>query len=64
MTGAILEGLERAGFKTNLGPDGAGLSALINERGGGFYISTPSSSLFYLTWQVRSLRGSSALDSK
>jgi len=49
MTGAILEGLERAGFKTNLGPDGAGLSALINERGGGFYISTPSSSLFYLT---------------
>jgi len=49
MTGAIFEGLERAGFKTNLGLDGAGLSALINERGGGFYISTSLLSLLYLT---------------
>jgi len=46
---ALLEGLERARFKTNLGPDGASLSALIHERGGGFYITTPSPSLFYLT---------------
>ncbi|KAG1724272.1 FAD/NAD(P)-binding domain-containing protein [Suillus lakei] len=40
---ALLEGLEHVGFQTNLGPEGAGLSALVYERGGGFYINTGAS---------------------
>lgn len=40
---ALLEGLKRVGFQTNLGPEGAGLSALVYERGGGFYINTGAS---------------------
>ncbi|KIJ64694.1 hypothetical protein HYDPIDRAFT_111265 [Hydnomerulius pinastri MD-312] len=39
----IIEGLERAGFRTYLGPDGAGLVPLIYKRGGGFYIDTGAS---------------------
>ncbi|KAG2134790.1 hypothetical protein DEU56DRAFT_888390 [Suillus clintonianus] len=39
----LLEGLKRVGFQTNLGPEGAGLSALVYERGGGFYINTGAS---------------------
>ncbi|KAG9308332.1 hypothetical protein JVU11DRAFT_12096 [Chiua virens] len=39
----ILDGLARVGFRTWLGPDGGGLSALIFERGGGLYIDTGTS---------------------
>ncbi|KAF9238064.1 hypothetical protein BU15DRAFT_88492 [Melanogaster broomeanus] len=39
----LIEGLERAGFRTYLGPDGAGLLPLVFERGGGFYIDTGAS---------------------
>ncbi|KAF9224891.1 FAD/NAD(P)-binding domain-containing protein [Gyrodon lividus] len=39
----LINGLERAGFRTYLGPDGTGLLPLIFERGGGFYIDTGSS---------------------
>lgn len=34
----LLDGLEKVGFQTYLGPDGAGLLPLIFDRGGGFYI--------------------------
>ncbi|KAJ8597686.1 FAD/NAD(P)-binding domain-containing protein [Rhizopogon salebrosus TDB-379] len=40
---ALLGELERVGFNTNMGPNGAGLSALFYERGGGFYINTGAS---------------------
>ncbi|KAG1740407.1 uncharacterized protein EDB91DRAFT_1053093, partial [Suillus paluster] len=40
---ALLEGLKRVGFQTNLGPEGAGLIALVYGRGGGFYINTGAS---------------------
>ncbi|OAX42249.1 FAD/NAD(P)-binding domain-containing protein [Rhizopogon vinicolor AM-OR11-026] len=40
---ALLEGLERIGFKTNLGPDGTGVTTLSSVRGGGFYINTGAS---------------------
>ncbi|KAH7928861.1 FAD/NAD(P)-binding domain-containing protein [Leucogyrophana mollusca] len=39
----MIEGLERVGFKTNLGLYGAGLIPLALERGGGFYIDTGAS---------------------
>ncbi|KAF8843430.1 FAD/NAD(P)-binding domain-containing protein, partial [Paxillus ammoniavirescens] len=39
----LIEGLERADFRTYLGPDGAGLLPLVFERGGGFYIDTGAS---------------------
>lgn len=34
----LLDGLERAGFKTDLGDDGGGLMARALHRGGGYYI--------------------------
>jgi len=40
---AILDGLAKVGFKTNLGIYGAGLMALYLERGGGYYIDTGAS---------------------
>ncbi|KAG1861584.1 hypothetical protein DFJ58DRAFT_777488 [Suillus subalutaceus] len=40
---AILDGLAKVGFKTNLGLHGAGLFALFLERGGGYYIDTGAS---------------------
>lgn len=40
---AVLEGLAKAGFKTNLGPYGAGLIALLYDRSGGYYVGEPSS---------------------
>ncbi|KAK9233753.1 hypothetical protein V1525DRAFT_415499 [Lipomyces kononenkoae] len=39
----LLEGLERAGFQTYLGPDGAGSLFLSMERGGGFYFESGAS---------------------
>ncbi|KAL6304078.1 FAD/NAD(P)-binding domain-containing protein [Sparassis latifolia] len=36
----MLEGLKRVGFKTNLGPDNAGLLLLFYGRGGGYYMDT------------------------
>ncbi|KAG2148713.1 uncharacterized protein EDB93DRAFT_1144408 [Suillus bovinus] len=40
---AILDGLAKVGFKTNLGSYGAGLFSLYLERGGGYYIDTGAS---------------------
>ncbi|OJA10500.1 hypothetical protein AZE42_07823 [Rhizopogon vesiculosus] len=40
---ALLKGLERVGFKTNLGPDRTGVITLSSVRGGGFYINTGAS---------------------
>ncbi|KAG6371217.1 hypothetical protein JVT61DRAFT_9841 [Boletus reticuloceps] len=36
----VLGGLAKAGFKTNLGPYGAGLVHLLLTRGGGYYVDT------------------------
>ncbi|KIJ18436.1 hypothetical protein PAXINDRAFT_167040, partial [Paxillus involutus ATCC 200175] len=40
---AVLEGLAKAGFKTNLGPYGAGLIPLLFDRSGGYYMDTGTS---------------------
>jgi cation diffusion facilitator CzcD-associated flavoprotein CzcO len=40
---AMLEGLAKVGFKTDLGPYGAGIVPLLYERGGGYYIDTGTS---------------------
>ncbi|KAF9236327.1 hypothetical protein BU15DRAFT_77043 [Melanogaster broomeanus] len=40
---AILEGLAKVGFRTNVGPYGAGLFALLYDRAGGYYIDTGTS---------------------
>ncbi|KAG1901997.1 uncharacterized protein F5891DRAFT_1163681 [Suillus fuscotomentosus] len=40
---AILDGLAKVGFKTNLGIHGAGLISLYLERGGGYYVDTGAS---------------------
>ncbi|KAG1897597.1 uncharacterized protein F5891DRAFT_957094 [Suillus fuscotomentosus] len=40
---AILDGLAKVGFKTNLGIHGAGSMSLYLERGGGYYIDTGAS---------------------
>ncbi|KAG1829642.1 hypothetical protein EV424DRAFT_408890 [Suillus variegatus] len=40
---AILDGLAKVGFKTNLGIHGAGLMSLFLERGGGYYVDTGAS---------------------
>ncbi|EGO01158.1 hypothetical protein SERLA73DRAFT_87605 [Serpula lacrymans var. lacrymans S7.3] len=39
----ILEGLAKVGFKTNLGPDGAGVTQLLFQRAGGYYLDTGTS---------------------
>ncbi|KAH9929373.1 FAD/NAD(P)-binding domain-containing protein [Fomitopsis serialis] len=40
---AKLDGLEKAGFKTSLGPGNGGLLPLIYERAGGYYLDTGAS---------------------
>ncbi|KIK79465.1 hypothetical protein PAXRUDRAFT_161238 [Paxillus rubicundulus Ve08.2h10] len=40
---ALLEGLATVGFKTNLGPYGAGLISLLFDRAGGYYMDTGAS---------------------
>ncbi|KAL4863335.1 hypothetical protein BDV12DRAFT_206618 [Aspergillus spectabilis] len=42
---AKIEGLERAGFKVDKGPDGAGLLLKYFQRGGGYYIDVGASQL-------------------
>ncbi|KAL2807921.1 hypothetical protein BJX63DRAFT_439784 [Aspergillus granulosus] len=42
---ATLDGLERAGFKVDKGPDGAGLLQKYFQRGGGYYIDVGASQL-------------------
>ena len=37
---ATLDGLAKAGFKTNLGPHGSGLLQLLWSRAGGYYFGT------------------------
>ncbi|KAG7091576.1 hypothetical protein E1B28_010598 [Marasmius oreades] len=39
----VITNLERVGFKTNTGPDGAGLFPLFSEKAGGYYIDTGGS---------------------
>ncbi|KAM5367517.1 hypothetical protein ACJA88_011484 [Fusarium oxysporum] len=41
----ILSGLNKAGFKTDAGPDGAGLLLKYFQRGGGYYIDVGASQL-------------------
>lgn len=41
----ILQGLEKAGFKLDQGPDGAGLFMKYFQRGGGYYIDVGASQL-------------------
>ncbi|KAH6986444.1 hypothetical protein BKA56DRAFT_546205 [Ilyonectria sp. MPI-CAGE-AT-0026] len=41
----ILQGLEKAGFKTDMGPDGAGVFFKYFQRGGGYYIDVGGSKL-------------------
>lgn len=41
----LLEGLDRAGFKVDRGPDGAGLFMKYFQRGGGYYINVGASQL-------------------
>ncbi|KAJ7596251.1 hypothetical protein C8J56DRAFT_924549 [Mycena floridula] len=41
----LLEGLHKAGFKTNLGPSNAGLFPLVFSKGGGYYLDTGASQL-------------------
>lgn len=41
----LLEGLERAGFKLDMGTDGGGLMSKALERGGGYYIDVGCSQL-------------------
>ncbi|KAH8156147.1 hypothetical protein CIB48_g12099 [Xylaria polymorpha] len=41
----ILDGLDRAGFKVDRGPDGAGLFFKYFQRGGGYYIDVGASQL-------------------
>ncbi|KAM0242115.1 hypothetical protein ACHAP5_007352 [Fusarium lateritium] len=41
----ILEGLDKAGFKVDRGPDGAGLLMKYFQRGGGYYIDVGASKL-------------------
>ncbi|KAI0532866.1 hypothetical protein GGR58DRAFT_517393 [Xylaria digitata] len=41
----ILEGLDKAGFKVDRGPDGAGLFFKYFQRGGGYYIDVGASQL-------------------
>ena len=43
--GEVLAGLERAGFKTDRGPEGAGLFFKYLQRGGGYYIDVGASRL-------------------
>ncbi|KAF8838512.1 FAD/NAD(P)-binding domain-containing protein [Paxillus ammoniavirescens] len=40
---AIFDGLAKVGFKTNLGPYGAGLISLLYDRSGGYYVDTGTS---------------------
>ncbi|KAL4875133.1 hypothetical protein BJY04DRAFT_232898 [Aspergillus karnatakaensis] len=42
---ATIEGLEKAGFKVDKGPDGAGLLLKYFQRGGGYYIDVGASQL-------------------
>ncbi|PKS07410.1 hypothetical protein jhhlp_006013 [Lomentospora prolificans] len=41
----LLDGLDKAGFKTDSGPDGAGLIIKYFQRGGGYYIDVGASRL-------------------
>lgn len=41
----ILDGLEKAGFKTDKGPDGSGLLMKYLQRGGGYYIDVGASQM-------------------
>lgn len=41
----VLQGLERAGFRVDRGPDGAGLFIKYFQRGGGYYIDVGASQL-------------------
>lgn len=41
----LIEGLEKAGFKTNLGLENTGLIPLVWETGGGYYIGRPLTTL-------------------
>jgi cation diffusion facilitator CzcD-associated flavoprotein CzcO len=43
--GPLLEGLAKAGFKVDKGPDGAGLFFKYFQRGGGYYINVGASEL-------------------
>lgn len=43
--GPVLDGLEKAGFKLDYGPDGAGLLMKYFERGGGYYINIGASEM-------------------
>jgi len=40
---SVLDGLRRVGFKTNLGPENAGIFPLLFTRGGGYYLDTGGS---------------------
>ncbi|KAG7091575.1 hypothetical protein E1B28_010597 [Marasmius oreades] len=41
--GEVIKNLEKVGFKTNTGPDGAGVFPLLFEKAGGYYIDTGGS---------------------
>ena len=41
----LLEGLHKVGFRTHLGPDGAGYTAMGRRRGGGYYLDVGASRL-------------------
>ncbi|KAI0770914.1 FAD/NAD-P-binding domain-containing protein [Trametes elegans] len=41
----LLDGLKKAGFKTNLGHEGGGFFALTRRRGGGYYLDVGASKL-------------------
>lgn len=41
----LLNGLEKRGFKTNMGEDGSGVHMLYIRRGGGFYFDTGASQM-------------------
>jgi hypothetical protein len=45
----VIEGLEKVGFKTNLGIDGSGIIEMVLQKGGGYYIglSVPFSLSLY-----------------
>ncbi|GBE79335.1 hypothetical protein SCP_0205330 [Sparassis crispa] len=39
----LLDGLARVGFRTNLGPDNAGIMPMVQTRAGGYYLDTGAS---------------------
>lgn len=44
-----MDGLAKVGFKTNLGPEGAGLLQLLLRRGGGYYVGMSLSVAFQIS---------------